>query len=395
MRTNRWVSAACLTALASLSVSACGSTAGTASPTAALKGSTIAIGMMGVVTGQNESDTWVDVVGPAWQNWVNAQGGINGHPVKVYVGNSNNDPATAIAAVQNLVQNDHVVALVGDQDEQVDSAYTAYLQTAKIPVIGGEVATEFATDPYFFPTEAGSNAVAAIPRLVTSVGAKNVELVACSEVATCSEIASYLQSAVAGAGLTYSGTLEVAMDAPTYAATCISMKQANVDYAILSLNPESSAQLGSDCAGQGFTPWFQIPAQDAQWWMLGSTMQQSNLSMLMPSFPWWLSTTAVKAYRSAMTEYAGGTDGWQSEMATSTWAALELFRQAMAKAPAVVTSTTVLNALYKLHGETLGGLLPAPVTYVAGKANSSPACLWLGKQAIGKTAQATLTCFGS
>lgn len=52
----------------------------------------------------------------AWADWVNAHGGINGHPVKLIVKDNMNDEAQAVSEVQQLVQQDHVVVFVSNQD---------------------------------------------------------------------------------------------------------------------------------------------------------------------------------------------------------------------------------------------------------------------------------------
>ena len=49
----------------------------------------------------------------AWAKWTNAHGGIAGHPVTVKTLDDKADPAQSQADLKQLVENDHVVAIVG------------------------------------------------------------------------------------------------------------------------------------------------------------------------------------------------------------------------------------------------------------------------------------------
>src|SRR3954470_24307397 len=76
-------------------------------------GSPIKIGMIATLTGAQASSTaQAGTVAPAWADWVNANGGINGHPVQVIVGDDGGDPAKAQATEKKLVDQDQVAAIV-------------------------------------------------------------------------------------------------------------------------------------------------------------------------------------------------------------------------------------------------------------------------------------------
>ena len=62
----------------------------------------------------------------AYYNCVNANGGVNGHPVKLYVIYDQTQPAQVAAAAKKLIQQDHVVGIVGVFDLlecTIDQAY--------------------------------------------------------------------------------------------------------------------------------------------------------------------------------------------------------------------------------------------------------------------------------
>jgi branched-chain amino acid transport system substrate-binding protein len=52
----------------------------------------------------------------AYFNCVNANGGVNGHPLKLFVQYDQTQPAQVAAAAKQLVQTDHVVGIVGVVD---------------------------------------------------------------------------------------------------------------------------------------------------------------------------------------------------------------------------------------------------------------------------------------
>jgi branched-chain amino acid transport system substrate-binding protein len=58
----------------------------------------------------------------AWAAWVNASGGIHCHPVKYYLADDGGDPSRQQALVQQMVEQDHVVAFL-----QMDAPLTSII----------------------------------------------------------------------------------------------------------------------------------------------------------------------------------------------------------------------------------------------------------------------------
>ena len=83
--------------------------------------------------------------------------------------------------------------------------------------------------------------------------------------------------------------------------------------------------------------------------------------------------------------------------ATATYASLELFKKTMEAAKATLaaspTRQDVLAAYGAVKGETLGGLLPQPMTFTAGQPGPKVPCFWLYTFGNGKfTGDLTPTC---
>jgi hypothetical protein len=111
---------------------------GSGSSQAGATGTPIVVGNVSNLSNQSLGIQPDDSATPkAWVAWTNAHGGIDGHPVKLVQPDDAGDPATALSDVQQLVQQDHVLALVGNQDTATDTAYTTVLTQAGVPNVGG------------------------------------------------------------------------------------------------------------------------------------------------------------------------------------------------------------------------------------------------------------------
>ncbi len=93
---------------ASVNTSQCGT-----KPGVAATGTPIPLG--GIVTNQpGTSFTDIANMANAYFSCVNANGGINGHPIKYYIENEQTNPGQIAAESKQLVQTDHVVGIVGN-----------------------------------------------------------------------------------------------------------------------------------------------------------------------------------------------------------------------------------------------------------------------------------------
>ena len=111
----------------------------------------IVIGSIGEFSGQAASSTANNLkVLKAWADSVNKAGGLDGHPVHLITKDLGDNVAGGLAAVKELVEQDHVVALVHEIDSG-DGTWASYVQSKGIPVIGGTIVSPtFATNSMFF-----------------------------------------------------------------------------------------------------------------------------------------------------------------------------------------------------------------------------------------------------
>jgi branched-chain amino acid transport system substrate-binding protein len=388
-------------ACSSSSSSSSGATASGTSAAAAPKGALIKIGVIGSLSGpQASSSDQGATVAPAWADWINANGGLDGHPVQVIVMDDKGDPATAQSAEQQLAS-DGVAAIIVSSDNVV-SAYDAAAIAKGIPLIGGPSdEDDWYTKPGMFPTMTGIvNGLAAQVAVAVQYGhAKKFANLYCAEVAACGQANPILQGAAKAAGIGYT-QLAVSSTAPSYTAQCLQLKQEGVDYAQLNFTTAAAVRFVQNCQAQGYNPTWGSSEQS-----IGAAYASlSNFTAFGPaySFPSVAGAPPVDQFRSVMEKYASNSN-WREGVASFTWDGLQVFAQAVKNenipAATAVTTADVLNGLYSFKNENLGGELANGLTYTKGKAFgfTANACYFVvGMKGGQTTAPAALTpqCIG-
>jgi branched-chain amino acid transport system substrate-binding protein len=129
-------------------LTACGSSGGSsAGSSPASSGSkTIKIGVVTDLTGVASSGFTTDVKGiQAYVNRVNAAGGVNGYKIAYVVGDTTSTPTGALTAVQKLVQQNNVFAIVENSSDFFGAEPYALQQG--IPVVGSAIDGPYWGDP--------------------------------------------------------------------------------------------------------------------------------------------------------------------------------------------------------------------------------------------------------
>jgi branched-chain amino acid transport system substrate-binding protein len=356
----------------SSSASATASTSAAAAPSASATGSAatgtpIVIGSVGTYTeGAGEFNDPGKPAIEAWASWVNAHGGINGHPVKLIVEDNQGDQAQAVSMVKQLVQQDHVIAFVSNQDGSLNEGYASYLDQQKIPVVGGSVFTlqPWVSDPMFYPE--GLTAIQDMTSLALSAreqGISKVGSLACSEAAQCAAANGLAKAVFDGAGMSdvYGGL--VSSTATDYTASCIAAEQTGAKALILLVPTASEGQvIAGDCQRQNYTPSYIIPGEAIGAGYL-ATAAFNNAFTSAPTLPWFSTAPAMSDFNAAMKEYApslnlNSRSVQEPLTATDAWVSGLMFQQAvkLSGATGIPTSADILAGLKKFKDETLGGM---------------------------------------
>jgi branched-chain amino acid transport system substrate-binding protein len=360
--------AACSSGSTSSSSEASSAAKGTAA--AAPKGTPISIGIIDTLTGpQAPSNDQGATVAPAWADWINAAGGIGGHPVKVIVLDDKTDPATAQANEKQLAS-DGVAAIIASSDNTV-SAFDSAAIADGIPLIGGPSdEQDWYVKPGMFVTMTGivNGEIGEVRVAVQNGHAKKFANVYCIEVAACAETNPTLAAAAKAAGIGYT-QLAISSTAPSYTAQCLQLAQEKADYVQLNIGSAVGLRFIQDCQAQGYNPVWGASEQAIN----SALVSIPNLALYGPAyaFPSVANAPPAATFRAVMHENA--TNGnWREGTASFTWDGLQALAQAVRNehiaASIPVTAADVMAGLYSFKGENLGGELANKVTYTKGKA---------------------------
>jgi branched-chain amino acid transport system substrate-binding protein len=319
-----------------------------------------------------------------WESWANANGGVNGHPVRIVVVDTKDDPTVAQSEVKKVIAEDKPIAFVGTNDQTITSWFDQTV-AAGIPSIGGPCfyATVVCSGPGASPLY--FSATTTIPAITQSSmvnakqnGATKFAGVVCAEVAACAAIEPVYAGTTEALGLEYGGLIKVSQAAPDYNAECLQLKGNDVDAVNLAVLEETAVKFAEDCAAQGYTPQWLITngsvTKDVVTAM--SEASGSRIAGGLDGAPWWSDEPQVATIRDAFATYMPDAD-YEADYTAVTWAAFELFRTAMANATDDPTPQDVTQAMLALKAEDLDGLLPQSMTYKANEPAPFIQCFWM------------------
>jgi branched-chain amino acid transport system substrate-binding protein len=325
------------------------------------------IGTFGTTTGP--LGALFSAMTPAAQAWtasINARGGLNCHPVKLIVGEDGDDPARARAVVQKMVEEQHVIAFVAHHGALTLGAVRPYLEAKRIPLFGssGAYADESESEMVFLaqPTSVVGESEAYINTvLALGLPQRKIAVFWCLEVPLCAVHNQVIQRQAAAKGFQVVASIRISLFSPDYTAEILQARNAGADMSVLLSDMQTNGRLLRGMNRQGYKPLFVTPGvpYDSQWpGIIGR--DADGIIMTGWSRPWH--TGAYLAdYRAAVAKYqpnaATGNSG------AAAWTALKLLEAAARNLdPDRPSADQLIEGVYKLKDETLGGLIP-PTTW--------------------------------
>jgi branched-chain amino acid transport system substrate-binding protein len=311
----------------------------------------------------------------AWAEYTNAHGGLNGHQVRVISADDGGDPSTNQTLVEQMVQQDHAIAFVGNLVPLTVQASLSYLQQQHVPVIGGDMTTDsWVTNPVLFPqgTEI-FDAVAGNLKMGVARGKTKMGFIYCVEDPVCGTAYQYLitQGHAKADGMDPVYSASFSLTQPTFTAICIAAKKAGVNFFLLGGDGNSLERLARDCAAQGLTPLY-AALSIAISQSMASDSQLDGMVSAQATFPWMDSGTPAQAtYQQAIATYAPGLVG--SGASSAEWTSGELAVAASVDLGAKPTSAQFFQGLYTIKNNNLGGLAP-PLTFNVNASATAPSC---------------------
>ncbi|HET9769668.1 MAG TPA: ABC transporter substrate-binding protein, partial [Acidimicrobiia bacterium] len=315
-----------------------------------------------------------------WARAVNAAGGLHGRPVQVVVADDGGDPYRYQALLRELVERRGVVAFVSNMAAFTLASGAAYLEARRVPVIGGDLTSAMWNEsPMFFPQAGGEQALVwGMVANGAATGRRRFGSLACRESVGCTNAERYWfeEGWVAEAGMepAYRGQISIAQ--PDYTAECLTAERAGVEVLAVVADGATARRVSVSCARQGYRPIFSIagPAVDERLAGAGAAEALDGTLGTVVTFPYVVTgTPATDEFRSALARF--GTGEPLSAAAAQGWVSAKLFERVARHAPAL-TPGAILDGLWSLSGETLGGIT-APRTFVRDKRNPDLRCFFV------------------
>jgi branched-chain amino acid transport system substrate-binding protein len=300
----------------------------------------------------------------AWVSTVNARGGIDGHPVKLFIADDGNSASNDLAQVRRMVEDLHVIALV--------NLYAAaggadpvgkYAESKGIAIVGGSsYEIDWTQHKTMFPLAIGADSQGnAWANVMKQAGKKKVAAIYCTEGQVCKDNESSWAKAARGYGLdvVYEGPVSLAQ--PDFTSACTQAQANGAEAVVTVVDGGSTVRFARDCDRQGYHPLIvdPNPTPDTPSYMEG-------VVAVTPAFPWFLSTgsPALVEYAKAAKKYTDNTGAF----APSGWIAGKALEKALTgRVSAIPRPQDVLDGMYAFKGETLGGLYAPGFTFTRGK----------------------------
>lgn len=311
----------------------------------------------------------------AWSAYVNAKGGINGHPVRVILGDDNADPARTLSIVRQMVERDKVIAFLNDYSFTL-AAVTKYLEEKQIPIvgtIGGDVAGDHSSmvfHPLVGPDK--GQAWGFLLTVATQTDKKKLGIVYCREAATCAVQVNSFKKLLPWNGLESVYEAQVSLAQPDYTAEMLQAQRAGAEVILSLVDSASVARLAQSAHRQNYNPIFAGTYNLNQDLIFAGGKDLEGL-LLTSRTPPWDSSPKLQMYRDAMDRYQP--KAYRGDLGGGVFVAGKLFEEKigpfLGEPP---TTAQILEGLYSLRNEKLGGLLPG-VGFIHGEHFGTNQCV--------------------
>ena len=346
--------------------------------------SPIVIGFVCTCSGPTAS---ANVVAPpayqAWVNTTNAAGGLNGHPVQLIVVDDQASPETATAAVNTLISQDHVVALVSWS--LVDSAWGPIAISNHIPVIGANPSGSLSlSSQYFFNTGTTSDAGTVAGLQAVKKAGGSLGIFYCVESPQCSQAIPTIRKLAPRYGVKVPYTTAISFAAPNYTAQCLAAKAAGVTALEVADASLITQHVATSCLQQGYLP--TVVGGDGTFAanFVQTPLLKDKLLGYEPDVPFFVTNTpGTRAMFAAFKKYEPTmlTSPNFGETAVQSWVSglvlAAAVRAGHVGAGGAVTSAGLINGMYAIpKGTTLGNMTP-PLSYTRRQVSRVNCWYWI------------------
>jgi len=337
---------------------ASGSAAGTGSG-----GPPIVIGAVqtkGGLVGENGAGQVASLA--AWAAFVNSKGGINGREVQLITIDDGGDPGRHAAAVRKLLQENHVVAFVGDYAPLTFSAGAPLLEQAGVPSIGGDsgeagyfkspMAFAFNGAAYPEGTAAGKWAPGAFPDKT------KLAVFYIAEIEFGNRVASAMADGWRAAGKQVVAYSSVSLGQPDYTAEVLQAQSAGAQVVAVYADFSGCRRFWDAARRQGYKPvWIGASACLDPSAIDAGDETTNNLYVSIPLEPPSSDIAAVQEMRQAMARFAPNFPHPEANgVLMRGWASGKLFERVVEVSGGKTDSQSLIDALHSMTNETIYGL---------------------------------------
>ena len=319
--------------------------------------------------------------------YINENGGLNGHPIKLLVGDSGSDPNRYFALVKQMVERDGVIAFMGQMSPLTVNAGDAYLREKGIPVVGGDGAHAvwFQSPVLFFAGPSYGTMAVADAKHAASIGKPKIGLMFCAEAQPCQmyrdALHGPLMAKTGGAEIVYEAKVSLAQ--PDFTSECLQAQSRGAQSVFAIVDANAAERLTRSCSQQGFTPQYYTSPLTFTNAVLGDPNMNGMIAAV-ATFPWFANDfPAAQQYQAAVRKYKPGMD--LSATASAVWVSGQMMLAATKNLPAQnPTSQDIMRGVWSIKATDFGGLVSSPASWPQGQPSKDDNCYFLTQIKDGK-----------
>jgi branched-chain amino acid transport system substrate-binding protein len=327
----------------------------------AASGDPIVLGAVGTrsgIVGSALAKSWRGL--NVWARWVNANGGLAGHPVKIVSVDDAADPGKHAAAVRRLILEDRVVAFVGDFAPLTFSAGVPFLEQYNIPSLGGDSAEGgWFSSPNAFPIngQTYSRALSLAHWGIANLPQRKAAVFYVNEAEAPRRLGEAFRDAWQEKGGQVVSFTGVSLAAPDFTGEVINAQSAGADIVFLALEHAACNRFWDASRRQRFNPMWLSAACSIESIRNAKDLTSNHLysggAFRLPYGP----SPAQQEIEKAVKRFDPSMEADGAFM--FAWTGGKLLEAALKGATGKITGASILTALHGLKNETLGGMIPA------------------------------------
>jgi ABC-type branched-subunit amino acid transport system substrate-binding protein len=389
------LAAGCSSSSHSTASSGSGTTAST-SASGGTTGATAASGGTGTATGSAYTvGVITDETGPlaieraqdvqsanAAVKWINAHGGVNGHPLKIVVADEQSSPTGAASAAQVLVSEKHVLGITSDSN--FIDAMEPFLYNNHVAIAGLATGASWLNPQYTNQFPLGSNPGGGINTPINTV-----PLFAKQHGGT-----KWAVLGQAGLGATYDTLLKqegnigtavgmktvlvdnsIPLQNPNYTAVALQVKNTGADAVYILGNSQTDSGILAALHNEGATIKVGIAATWNQGYVNSANQAALQNSYITEPFtPWSVSNSGTTTMKAAFAQYAPSVQ--PAENPYYQYTGILTLAAGLKAAGANPTSASLISGLQSLTNWDADGLWASQISFVADFQKNPSTCTW-------------------